>query len=292
MQNLALTWQQSAEVALVLAGVGITLRLAPPSRVRRLIPVTVESCLIAALYALWQYAGELSVVGTSGAFARARWIERVEGRWHLPAERDVQGLVLGHPTLVQGANLYYAAMHFGALFVFLIWMFVWHRDRYGYVRTVLVLSTFACLLIQLLPVAPPRLLPGFVDTASQYGQSVYAFGLAPDELSAMPSVHVAWAVLIGWYAARVGHSGWRWLGAGHAALTLFVVVCTANHWWADGIVGVAVLAACAWLVRGAYAVWHAGRRAGADGETGAGVAGAGSAGADESRDAGSLRSSV
>jgi hypothetical protein len=242
MQDLALSWEHSAQLALVLTGGAVVLQLAAHRRVRALAPVAVEAAVIAGLYALWQRAGELSVLGTSGAFDRARWIERVEHDLRLPSERSVQDLVLGHPLFVQGANLYYASMHFGALFVFLLWLFFRRRDAYARVRTTLVLMTFACLLIQLLPVAPPRLLAGYVDTADRYGQSVYGFGLAPDQLSAMPSVHVGWAVLVGWYAWRLTRSRWRWLAVAHAVVTMFVVVCTANHWWLDGVVAVLLLA--------------------------------------------------
>ncbi len=257
MQNLALSWEHSAQLALVLAGGAVVLQLAAHRRVRAFAPLAVEAAVIAGLYALWQRAGELSVLGTSGAFDRARWIQRVERDLHLPSEHDVQGLVLGHPLLVQAANLYYAAMHFTGLFVFLVWLFVRRRAEYARVRTTLVLTTFACLLIQLLPVAPPRLLDGYTDTADRYGQSVYGFGLAPDQLSAMPSVHVAWAVLVGWYTWRLVRSRWRWLGVVHAVATVFVVVCTANHWWLDGIVAAAVLVTCAWLARALFAAWSA-----------------------------------
>jgi hypothetical protein len=166
---------------------------------------------------------------------------------------SVQHLITGSSMLTQAANLYYATMHFGALFVFLIWLFVRHRDRYPKVRRVLALTTLVCLAIQLIPVAPPRLLPGYgyVDTAQQYGQSVYSLGFGADQLSAMPSVHVAWAVLIAWATARIGSGPWRWLGTAHAVVTTFVVVATANHFWADGIVAIAVLAACAALEAGA-----------------------------------------
>jgi hypothetical protein len=157
----------------------------------------------------------------------------------------VQDLIVHHAVIRQAANLYYATMHFGALFLFLIWLFVRHRDRYPKIRRVLALTTLVCLAIQLIPVAPPRLLPGYVDTAALDGQSVYGLGFGADQLSAMPSVHVAWAVLIGWACARIGRGPWRWIGAVHAAVTVFVVVATANHFWADGIVAVAVLVACA-----------------------------------------------
>jgi hypothetical protein len=104
------------------------------------------------------------------------------------------------------------------------------------------------------------MIPGIVDTGKLYGQSVYSGGLAVDQLSAMPSVHVAWAVLVGYHAWRIGGSRWRWLGPAHAVITIFVVVVTGNHWWLDGIVAVAILVTCAWAVHGGRAAWSALRR--------------------------------
>jgi hypothetical protein len=242
--NAQLTWQQSGVLAASLAGLSLALHRTQPGRLRRLAPFAREAGVIAALYALWQLAGTLSVLGTSGAMRRAADIAALERDWHLPSESSVQRLIIGHPLLVEASNLYYATMHFGALFAFLFWVFLRHRDQYRQVRAVLVWVTLLCLLVQLLPVAPPRLLPGYVDTAAQYQQSVYGLGLAPDELSAMPSVHVAWALLIAWATLRIGSGGWRWLGPAHAGLTTFVVVATANHFWLDGVVAAALLACC------------------------------------------------
>jgi len=257
VQTVALTWQQAGELAAGLGCAGVGLRLTGKPRLRRIAPFATEAFVLAGLYSLWQLAGKLSLTGASGGFHRAEWIARVEHDWHLPSEASMQRLVLGHPLIVQAANLYYATMHFPMLFVFLGWLFVRHRDQYRSVRTTLALTTLVCLVIQLVPVAPPRLLPGYIDTANQYGQSVYGLGFVADQLSAMPSVHVAWAVLIGWYVVRISPSRWRWIAVAHAAMTVLVVVCTANHWWLDGIVAVAVLVACAWLHRGLAATWHA-----------------------------------
>jgi hypothetical protein len=89
-------------------------------------------------------------------------------------------------------------------------------------------------------VAPPRLLPGtgLVDTAVRYGQSVYSWhgGFNADEFSAMPSVHVGWALIVAVAVTTASRSRWRWLAAGYPMLTLLVVVVTANHFWLDGIV--------------------------------------------------------
>jgi MFS superfamily sulfate permease-like transporter len=77
-----------------------------------------------------------------------------------------------------------------------------------------------------------------------YGQSVYTAlsAVGPDQLSAMPSVHVGWAVLVAVAAWTLTTSRWRWLAVGHAIVTVLVVVATANHFWLDGIVATVVLA--------------------------------------------------
>jgi hypothetical protein len=175
----------------------------------------------------------------------------------LPSEASVQHLFLGHPLIVQVFNLYYAGLHFPVLIGCMIWLFVWHRDRYPAARTTLVAFTGACLLVQLIPVAPPRMLPGtgLVDTAIRYGQSVYGTqaGFDPDQLSAMPSVHVGWAILVAILVIGTATSQWRWLALAYPALTLLIVVVTANHFWMDGIVAAALLAAviaAQWAVTG------------------------------------------
>jgi hypothetical protein len=142
--------------------------------------------------------------------------------------------------LVQACNLYYDILHFPLLGACLIWLYARHRADYPRIRTTVALFTGISLLIQLIPVAPPRLLPstGMVDTAVQYGQSVYSWagGFDADEFSAMPSVHAGWALIVAIAVITVSRSRWRWLAAAYPVLTLLVVVVTANHFWLDGIV--------------------------------------------------------
>ena len=85
---------------------------------------------------------------------------------------------------------------------------------------------------------------------------MYAGGLPFDQLSAMPSVHVAWSVLIGYYVWKVSPSRWRFVGPLHAVVTIAVVVVTANHWWADGIVAVALLVVAAWVATAGGVLWR------------------------------------
>lgn len=205
-----------------------------------------ETAIVCGLYTIWQIAGTLSVMHTTRARSRGLSIWHLERHLHLPSEVSVQNWFLAQRWLAEAADGYYAIVHVPALIVFLIWLFTWHRDRYRPWRNALAMLTGACLLIQLVPVAPPRMYPGlgFVDVAVRFHQSVYGpvgSGMA-DQLSAMPSVHVAWAVLIGAAAIRVSRSRWRWAVLAHPVLTVLVVTATANHWWLDGAVAVAILA--------------------------------------------------
>jgi hypothetical protein len=258
VQTVGLTWQHSFQTAAALTVVGSSLAITKKRIVRAVGAFARETAVIGVLYGLWQLAGRISVTnGVEPAKRRARWIEHVEGYLPLPSEHSTQQAILGHQLVVEAANLYYAAMHMTIMLTFLIWLFIRHRNHYRPVRQVMAWTTLCCLLVQLLPVAPPRMMPGIVDTGLLLHQSVYSTGLPIDQLSAMPSVHVAWAVLVGYYTWRISPSRWRYLGPAHGVTTILVVVVTGNHWWLDGIVAVSILILCAWCVYGVRTAWHA-----------------------------------
>jgi PAP2 superfamily len=243
--DLELSWHQAAATAGALAVATVALRRSRRPRLVTAGLFTQESALVLALFALWQYAGSFALMGPDGALGRSRWIWHAERLMHLPSETWVQRLFLPHPLLVQFFDLYYDSLHFPVLLTCLLWLFVRHRDAYRRLRTTLVVFTGACLAIQLIPVAPPRMLPGtgLADTAVLYHQSVYGTvaGFNADELSAMPSVHVGWAVLVAVAVITAAGSRWRWLALLYPAATTLAVVVTANHFWLDGIVAAAVL---------------------------------------------------
>jgi hypothetical protein len=239
-----LSWRWALGITMALGLVGVGFRTRPTRTSWR--GLTDELTLMFFLYTLWRICGRLSVMGVDDALSRADRLWRLERWLHLPNELTMQRWTLPHSTLTQAANVYYAVAHAPALGILLAWLFFRHRQSYRRARTAMALTTFACLVLQLVPVAPPRFFPelGFVDTAHLFGQSVYSAQLGPNsfnQLSAMPSVHVAWAVVVGWYAWRVSASRWRWLAVAHAVMTVVVVVVTANHWLSDGIVAVALL---------------------------------------------------
>ena len=241
-----LQWQW----AFVFAGTGLVVGLAwrgaPRGWQRSLAAFGLEAALVLSLYALWQLAGRLSVVRVDEGLANGRWVYRTQHALGLPSETVLQNWTIAHPWIARFTNGYYAIVHAPAMLIALLWLFLSHRDCYAWWRTALALTTFVCLLIQFIPVAPPRMFPeyGFVDVARLFGQSVYGpigQGIA-DQLSAMPSVHVAWAVWVGAVVVFASSSRWRWLVLAHPLATIFAVSATANHWWLDGIVAAALLA--------------------------------------------------
>ncbi len=246
MPQLRPSWQLSVTTAIVLAVVGLACLPVQRRWARAVGSFAREFTLVMLLLALWQWVGGYVHTRVAGAMDRGLQIDQLQHRLHLPSEVTVQHLALHAPWLVRLADDYYGYAHLNGMALFLVWIWWRHRGAYPRARYTVVMVTLACLLIQIVPVAPPRLMPqlGFVDTAMRYGQSVYGeFGTGmANQLSAMPSVHVGWAVIVGWFVWRYGRGGWRWLGPAHAAATTLVVVVTANHWWMDGIVAAALVA--------------------------------------------------
>jgi hypothetical protein len=243
-------WQDAAEMAAGTAAAwGIT-RRSGHSVARLLRPWAKELTMILVLYGLWQYAGQFSLGHVNAALARGQSIWDIERTLGVPSEKATQALFLHHRLVMYWFNWFYAFIHAPVLAICLIWLFVRHRAHYYPVRTALAIVTGTSLAIQLIAVAPPRLLPllGVVDTGALIGPRVYSQG-APglDQLSAMPSLHVGWSIIIAWAVILVWRSRWRWLAVIYPLLTLLTVVVTGNHFWGDGIV-VAVLCLLAGLI--------------------------------------------
>jgi hypothetical protein len=240
-------WQMAFWLCGALLVIALGMHLSRRPLLVRYVGFPRELGTVLGLFGLWQVAGQLSVMKVDGALSRGTWIWNLERTLYLPSEHWLQGLFLPHKTAVQFLNLYYASMHFTCMIIFLVWLFLRHRDAYPRIRTTIALTTAMALAIQLIPVAPPRMIPEahLVDTALLYDQSVYGpiNAYSPDQLSAMPSVHVAWSIIVAWAVITRSTSRWRWLILLHPVITVFVVVGTGNHYWADAIVAAAIDAA-------------------------------------------------
>jgi len=262
--NLDMSWQAAGISAACLTVAAVAASRSRRPRLLAAAGFAREAAVLFALFGLWQLVGGVGRMSADGALDRGLWIWHAERVLHMPSETVVQRAFLPHPLVVQAFNLYYAGLHFAVIIACLIWVFAWHRRQYPRVRTTLVLFTAGALLIQFVPVAPPRMLPGdgMVDTAVRYGQSVYGSvaGFNADQLSAMPSVHVGWALLAALVIVEVARSPWRWLALVYPVLTMLAVVVTANHYWMDGIAAAGLLALAVVLQRAGRAVgarWRA-----------------------------------
>jgi hypothetical protein len=212
---------------------------------RRAWPLLREVVLIGALLATYTLIRAVAGEDVDAAFDHAGRVLQVEQWLHLPSETDLQTVLLAWRPLTVAANGYYAAAHLPVTFLALLWLFLRHPAHYAWARRALVSATTVALAVYLLvPVAPPRMLTGFVDTATLLGQSVYGSpggSSIADQYAAMPSLHVGWAILVATVGISAARSRWRWLWLVHPVVTVLVVVSTGNHYWLDGIAGAAVV---------------------------------------------------
>jgi hypothetical protein len=244
-----LPWTIASQIALViaicvmLAGIALS-----PERMQSIDAVAstaIEVARVLVLYSIWQFIRRKTITKVAGAQEHGQQIWDLEQALHLPSELALQRALIDHELVMRSINVYYAGVHVPAMGACLLWLFWRHRDRYPAVRNVLAMTTLGVLVIQMVPVAPPRLMPqlGFVDAGLLYGQSVYGTGGSgiSNQLAAMPSMHYAWCFIVCLAVIRVSRSRWRWWIVLHLVFTALAVTATANHWWLDGVVAGMVL---------------------------------------------------
>jgi PAP2 superfamily len=213
-----------------------------------------ELGLVLALFELYRFGRLLARGEDAAAYSHALQVHHLERMLHLPNEATVQALVPSD-TLLHAANIYYFAVHFPAMIAFLVWGYLFRpRAEYLWARNLVIALTGSALVVHVLyPLAPPRMFPqwGFADTMSAFGPNAYAgtSGALANQFAAMPSLHIGWAALIAYVIHRTGPRWLAWVATGHFAVTVLVVVVTANHYWLDGAVAVTLLAAAILVIR-------------------------------------------
>jgi hypothetical protein len=220
-----------------------------------------EIAIIAVGY--WLYTMGRNAIPEQESIARrhGRSIEHLQDWLQLNFERSFNHFVAGAEWLAQFLDYYYATMHFVVTIAVMVWLFVRRSHIYRGARTVLVTSTLLGLLgFYLFPTAPPRLLPEFdyVDTLVKF----HTWGSLADpdvaqhsnQFAAMPSLHIVWALWSGIAIFICARRMWvRVLGLAHPAMTLLVIIGTANHFFLDAVAGALVLAIAfgfQWLLSG------------------------------------------
>ncbi|MFI9149246.1 phosphatase PAP2 family protein [Streptomyces sp. NPDC053367] len=209
-----------------------------------------EILLIAVSY--WTYSLIRNAVPEQKAEAlrNADWIWQAEHHLGIAVEQSVNHAVDSVTWLIVGMNYYYATLHFVVTLGVLVWLYRSHPGRYAAARLVLFSTTGVALVgYYLYPLAPPRLMNGadFIDTVvvHQTWGSMASGDLKnmSNQYAAMPSMHIGWSLWCGLTIFALASVPWvKVLGLVYPALTLVVIVATANHFWLDAVGGVLCLA--------------------------------------------------
>jgi uncharacterized membrane protein YkvA (DUF1232 family) len=186
----------------------------------------------------------------AAAFANAREIVDFERSLGLFFEPAVHQWAERHTWVLDAATWMYVNSHFVITTVTLAWLYLRRNERFYGIRDMfLVAMAIALLGYIVFPTAPPRFLPelGFRDPVAAL-TGVDASNALFNPYAAVPSMHVAFALMLGVPMVRIARRAWvRGLWCAYPAVVTFVVVSTANHWWFDAFLG-AVTAAVAALV--------------------------------------------
>jgi hypothetical protein len=208
------------------------------------------------------------------ALAHGRSLLAAEQALHVAVERPLNHWLASRHALGVVLSYYYDNAHFAVTFALLGWLWWRRADIYRPLRNALVgINLIGLLVFWRYPVAPPRMLGGFSDViASSHALGSWHTGsLAADadQLAAMPSLHIAWAVWCAlalwrmsstWMASTVEESSGarprrgalrravRVLALAYPAFTALVVLCTANHYLLDVLAGALTAALAVALV--------------------------------------------
>jgi len=158
-------------------------------------------------------------------------------------ELNIQSWFLRNDVMVQLVNALYTLLFFPVLIIFGIWAYKNHRQQYLIARNAIFISAvIAFPIFAFYPMAPPRLLSnlGFVDTLATY-MNLKTSSMPThlvNQYAAMPSLHMAWTLLVGIAIIRIAKTWWLKLAGILLSLFMLVtIVATANHFILDAVAG-------------------------------------------------------
>jgi hypothetical protein len=203
--------------------------------------------LLGAL-ALCPLAAELIGGEATGPVARAEALIGLEQALGFHPEPAVHAWAVGHPDLLAAASTFYVVAHVPVAGWALIWTWYLRRDRFRLVRDTFLWTQALLVVVYLLvPIAPPRLVPGagYTDTLTGLWGKEFADSahVLQSPFAAVPSGHVAFALIVGGVFAMLGDRRWlRAFGWFYAPIVVAVTVITANHLLFDAIAAAALVA--------------------------------------------------
>jgi PAP2 superfamily len=205
----------------------------------------------------------------TAAFQHARELIQFERTTHLFVEPSVQAWASGSHLLMDVSSWLYVNAQTSVTVGGLVYLYLCHNRSFYFVRNMLMIAmAIALVSYAVFPTAPPRFMPewGFIDSVSNFtGVRVDHASATMTALfnpyAAVPSMHVAFALMIGWPLARLARPRVvKVLWLLYPFLMTFVIVVTANHFIVDALFGALTAGLSAygarWLARARPAVWR------------------------------------
>jgi hypothetical protein len=204
----------------------------------------------------YQVARGLADRDAAEAFTNGLAVIDAQRALHLLIEPDMQRVVVETGGfLLHAVDITYWLSQFTVLGLALLWIYLRRNDAFARVRNWVLLTNMLGLAgYVLMPTAPPRFFPefGFVDTLAQSAALNHGSGLielASNPYAAMPSLHAADALIIGFAMATLVRSSWAKLAwTMWPSWVWFSVMATGNHYWLDIAAGVATAVAAYGLI--------------------------------------------
>jgi hypothetical protein len=225
--------------------------------------------LFGAAYLAYRIVRGAVAADANTAFQHALQVISLERTLHVFVEPSIQAWASGSHFLMVLSSYLYVNAQTTVTVAALVYLYLRHNRNFYFVRNMFMVAMAIALLGYIVfPTAPPRFLPewGFSDsvadlTGVHVSHTSAAMSALVNPYAAVPSMHVAFALMIGWPLARLVR--WRvvrvmWLL--YPFLMAFVIVATANHFIIDAMLGAFTAAASAyaagWLARARPNAWR------------------------------------
>lgn len=205
-----------------------------------------QLAIVAGAYLAYSLVRGLAQGDANQAFQHARDFIQIERTLHVFVEPSVQTWASGSRLLMDVSSWLYVNAQSSITIAALAYLYVRHNRSFYFVRNMFAIAMLIALVgYAVFPTAPPRFLPewGFMDSVSDFtGVSVSHTSASMNALfnpyAAVPSMHVAFALMIGWPLASLSRTRparilWRL----YPLLIAFVIVATANHFILDALLG-------------------------------------------------------
>ncbi len=156
-------------------------------------------------------------------------------------ELTVERIADSSSLLLTAAAWTYWNSEFTVIGLALLWVYLRRHERFRHFRNTILLANLIGLVgFAVMPTAPPWMFPneGFVAGVNHSSALLQTLG---NPYAAMPSLHAADALIVGWFLVSTSRTVWaKALWALWPVWVWFCVIATANHYLLDVFAGIGV----------------------------------------------------